>query len=954
MGDIFEAFDDLLKRRVALKVLRPDLVETAHGAQGTARLLREAQSLAAVTHPNVLPVYDVGTWQEQVFIAMHFVDGEPLSRWLRPDQARPWEQVLALYLAAGEGLAAAHRQGLIHRDVKPDNILIARDGHVWVTDFGLARALDQGLALPPPAGLATISEARIQAGIALAVGAAHPSGDDTPRDTERDTLRDLAGGRPTDSGAPLEGMSRRWPTLTQAGAVMGTPAYMSPEQHRGEQVTARSDQFSFCVALFQSVYGVRPFRGRTLESLRDAVCGGAFHPPPDLKRAPKALLAVLRRGMETQPSARFPSMEALLDALRSVRDRHASPAGGGARRQARPWGLALGGLALVALVVGGVWGSEGRGRGADDKPNAGPQAVATGQGLGEPLTAASPNADTSGPAGVGAGTGADAPARDAPATQPSAAATPQPAGAGITHAASPTAALPDAAACEAHDDAACGRLAQALLDASLDPTHGLPRASTRALFSVQARAHQPALEASCRRGGAAPCAALAMLAAAAATPPDATYPQGPGVRGFIEQASHACALGHPRACDVILDAFEAGRYEDDSPHAVQVAPAAFTATFHSGCRAGSAEACWALAQAHASGDDLPSDLSAAVEAARGACVAQHLPACLIAAIALLEDDPKACAARLSPTQPPIASPAALTLSAPIPLNDLGLWRWLDPTEPAEVRAFCRRAEPLRDSASALSLLATACDADQANPPPPNRSPASRAASRRACALRRDLAHEALHSATRLPLCAHGDLAACDALTSDLLRVDIDPDEQSLHGDAIPRLLAIYRQATSSLEAACAQGLTAPCATIALALAYTAHDLPDDPPPTLARAIARYAAEACALGALPACIIAHEALSEGAFNSDALTLNPDDAPAEAALGPPCEAGLPLPCALLADHYFSAALRASVSARRTPATDALARAASTLRACCDDPAPSHSAAQAACCALANELP
>ena len=193
MGVVLAGHDPDLDRPVAIKLLRAGAEAPAY----RARLLREAQALARLDHPNVVKVYDVGVDGERVFVAMELVAGTTLTQWVSA-QRRTWREVVGKFVAVGDGLAAVHRAGLIHRDFKPDNVLVDRTGRARVADFGLAR-LD---------------------------GA---DGDETP---------DGHGGR-----------------LTRTGAVMGTPGYMAPEQQWGSDVDARADQYSFCVALRAALTG---------------------------------------------------------------------------------------------------------------------------------------------------------------------------------------------------------------------------------------------------------------------------------------------------------------------------------------------------------------------------------------------------------------------------------------------------------------------------------------------------------------------------------------------------------------------------------------------------------------------------------------------------------------------------------------------------------------------------
>jgi len=273
MGVVWAAWDPELARRVAIKVLRADLDGPA-GSVGHARLLREAQAMARISHPHVIAVHEVGSLGQQVFIAMELVEGTTLAGWLGA-APRPWRGILDAFLAAGDGIAAAHAAGVVHRDFKPDNVLVGDDGRVRVVDFGLARS---GGAAPPMAPVATHDP-----------DAADPDAAD-----------------PDAADAPL----------TRTGAMMGTPAYMSPEQWRGEAADARSDQFSFCVALFEALHGRRPFRATTLVELARAVTSGQADVDAADARIPRFIDRALRRGLAREPDARYATMTELLGALR--------------------------------------------------------------------------------------------------------------------------------------------------------------------------------------------------------------------------------------------------------------------------------------------------------------------------------------------------------------------------------------------------------------------------------------------------------------------------------------------------------------------------------------------------------------------------------------------------------------------------------------------------------------
>ena len=270
MGVVYAAYDPELDRKVALKVLRRGALGTGMSSgprnKQRDRLMREAQAMAKLSHPNVITVHDVGTFEGQVFLAMEFIDGQTLGEWFKQAN-RTWKEVLAIFIAAGQGLAAAHAVGLVHRDFKPDNVLIGNDGRVLVTDFGLAR---------PAAG---------KTGSFSAVG-------------------------------EIPSQQVLTASLTQTGALVGTPAYMAPEQLSGTRTSPLTDQFSFCVALYEGLFGERPFRGRSFAELASNVVSGSFAPPPRDVSVPRWVRRVLFRGLATDPEQRFPEMDQLISALR--------------------------------------------------------------------------------------------------------------------------------------------------------------------------------------------------------------------------------------------------------------------------------------------------------------------------------------------------------------------------------------------------------------------------------------------------------------------------------------------------------------------------------------------------------------------------------------------------------------------------------------------------------------
>jgi tRNA A-37 threonylcarbamoyl transferase component Bud32/tetratricopeptide (TPR) repeat protein len=284
MGVVLAAYDQLLDRKVALKLLRADIVDSEEGIH---RMRREAQAMARLSHPNVAQVYEGGEVDGQLFLAMEFIDGVTLRSWLG-ERPRGWQEVLAVLVQAGHGLAAAHAAGLTHRDFKPENVIVGSDGRVRVLDFGLSRG--HGSSLRP--------------------------------------LLDITRQNFADVG------------VTAAGSMLGTPAYMSPEQFHGDEADARSDQFGFCVAVWEGMYGRRPFDGADVRTLRANVLNGELVPPPAGTQVPAWVRRIVERGLSTVRGERWPNMDALLAAL--ARDP------GRARRR---W--AAGGLAAVCVAAAG-------------------------------------------------------------------------------------------------------------------------------------------------------------------------------------------------------------------------------------------------------------------------------------------------------------------------------------------------------------------------------------------------------------------------------------------------------------------------------------------------------------------------------------------------------------------------------------------------------------------------
>jgi eukaryotic-like serine/threonine-protein kinase len=250
MGIVYAAYDPQLDRKVALKLLHADERQAASQRE---RLLREAQAMARVDHPNVVKVHEVGTQGDDVYVAMEFAEAGTLRRWLQAPRTQA--EVIEMFVHAGRGLAAAHAVGLVHRDFKPDNVLVTKHGVARVADFGL-------------------------------VGQVAESTDATPA---------------------------RALNVTGTGLI-GTPRYMAPEQLVERVATERSDQFAFCVALYDAVYGQPPFAGDDLEQLTRNVLAGKLVSPAS-PVVPARVRHALVRGLASDPDARWPTMTALLAEL---------------------------------------------------------------------------------------------------------------------------------------------------------------------------------------------------------------------------------------------------------------------------------------------------------------------------------------------------------------------------------------------------------------------------------------------------------------------------------------------------------------------------------------------------------------------------------------------------------------------------------------------------------------
>jgi eukaryotic-like serine/threonine-protein kinase len=255
MGVVYRAVDPDSGERVAVKLLHRWRTDPESGEDDW--LINEAGALARLSHPNVISVLGVGTFDDRPFLAMELVEGTTLSKWL--EERRSWREIVPILCDAARGLGAVHEAGLVHGDFKPDNLMVGYDGHARVMDFGLARS-----TLAPEGKIGRVAVAR-------------------------------------------DGVSRHRP--------IGTPAYMAPEQLAGRRAEPRSDQFACCVTLYEALYGERPFAGRTPAELAYHVMRGERRPTPSDVYVPAWLNHLITRGLALVGAARWPSMAAMADAL---------------------------------------------------------------------------------------------------------------------------------------------------------------------------------------------------------------------------------------------------------------------------------------------------------------------------------------------------------------------------------------------------------------------------------------------------------------------------------------------------------------------------------------------------------------------------------------------------------------------------------------------------------------
>jgi tRNA A-37 threonylcarbamoyl transferase component Bud32 len=314
MGVVYAAYDPELDRKIALKLLLPTKQRAGDKSRREARMVREAKAIARVSNPNVVAIFDVGVHEGQVFMAMEHLSGGTLRDWMAPDKKRSWREILKLFIQIGHGLAGAHAEGLIHRDFKPDNVLLDKNGQPKIVDFGLVR----------------LSAAELEE------SGAHM----------RDIGDDLQSG--TSSIVTMAPEMLAGP-LTRTGALTGTPAYMAPEQFTGKRTDARTDQFAFCVALYEALFGERPFAGDTVLVLAQSVVDGRAKEPRKDSQVPGWVRRAVLRGIENDPDRRFAKLDDLIAVLAN------DPA-------KRTRAQMIGGAAVVLMLVA-VWAAHRVGTG---------------------------------------------------------------------------------------------------------------------------------------------------------------------------------------------------------------------------------------------------------------------------------------------------------------------------------------------------------------------------------------------------------------------------------------------------------------------------------------------------------------------------------------------------------------------------------------------------------------
>ena len=335
VGVVYQAHDPSLSRDVAVKLLRPDRFQKSKLNRAHERLRSEARTMAKLAHPNVVTVFDVGSHDHGVYIAMELVEGPSLRDWQR-STARHWREVLGMYFRAGLGLAAAHSAGIVHRDFKPANVLVGPDGRPRVTDFGLASAgpVPGGAFAPEDdadlyetddgsgRGLADVLSDMTVGTRTTSVGEGGPASSGLRRQGPQSETGRAA--ETLTSGVSLDVTSdsmvghiaatSQITLVTKTGFVVGTPAYMAPELFTGGAANEATDQFALGVSLWEGLFGERPFPGETAGELIESVIAGRVREPSE-SRVPRWVEEIVRRALLADPSQRHGSVRSMLASI---------------------------------------------------------------------------------------------------------------------------------------------------------------------------------------------------------------------------------------------------------------------------------------------------------------------------------------------------------------------------------------------------------------------------------------------------------------------------------------------------------------------------------------------------------------------------------------------------------------------------------------------------------------
>ncbi len=598
MGVVYEAYDDALGRRVAIKVLRSDLVDPARRDAHAARLLREARLLAAVSHPHVLAVYDVGVWNEQVYMAVHFVEGTTLREWIQ--NTRPsWTKVLEVYQRIGAGLAQAHGLGLVHRDVKPDNILVSAVGHPWLADFGLACAIGGDVAVA----------------------------DEEERVAE---VKDLNGS-----------------IVTRSGAVVGTPAYMSPEQYRGEEAQKAADQFSFCAALFESLYATRAHPGESFPELKQAVCEGRRVKRPR-SGVPKPVHDVLVQGLSTDPKERFATMEALLAALDSAAKK---PSLAHRLLKLAAWALAifvgLVGLASTVIVLSAVFFPVEENTEDEDNP-------IVLDDFDMPAEVTEPARKLS-PEELKAKRKANLSALNKTCVK---------------------------------DGVGCASLLQSLDECCVSYT--MEGVVSDDLYKMGSEGALERFAEMCKDHHPQACTHAAMTYAFSFH--DYSTPESDMTPKWVAWIEEGCRMGDIIACFAVQDTYGDAAYNSEGDYSVRPDKNKLIDILEEGCRAGEPRACWMISESLLTSSHLAHDIPLALEYLEPACRGGYALACLMGGLIYDDRDTKTCQQDLR------------LFYQEVPTNDYfdHVASWSD------VGKFCEKAKPFRDRKKAEAFLASGC------------------------------------------------------------------------------------------------------------------------------------------------------------------------------------------------------------------------------------------------------